>query len=769
MKRAILLAVVLIALAVMPLTALADDVSIDANGNVTTGTSNSNANFEVTGGSGEDAIVGIASGTGASGVYGVNTDSNNVGLLGNDDYGVYGNSASGVAIYGMSPSGWAGYFYGNVNINGNLSLTGSLTGYSETDPQVGTLTNGKWCTSDGSVVNCTTNAPVTSETDPQVGTLTNGKWCTSDGSAVNCATNAPVTSETDPQVGSNTTNYVPKWNGSALVSGTIFDNGNVGIGTTSPAYTLDMAGHARVQGPDGFNSAGETAIIYYGDGNHYVKGTYAGGLNLNSANTASDPITFSFSGSEKVRITNTGNVGIGTSSPNEQLEITGNLRLPATTATTGIIRAGVNTLIHTYGTNNFFAGVNAGNLTMTGADNSAIGIAALQSNTTGDENTGSGAFALHYNTTGNYNTADGAFTLYHNTTAWWNTASGFNALWQNISGNANTAYGVAALGSNTSGYENTASGMSALVSNTTASRNTAVGLGALYTQSYDNSGIPWSSYNTAVGYQALYKNQPTSINDGLSNTAIGSEALYENTTGNFNTASGYMALYSNTTGYSNAANGHYALGSNTTGSFNTANGTYALYSNTTGIANTAIGRFALYSNTTGNYNTAIGFQADVSGGALTNATAIGYDAQVNASNKVVIGNTYVASIGGYAAWSNFSDKRVKTDIQDLDKGLDLIRQLRPVSFKMKNGNGYTDFGFIAQDIEALLGDRYNVLDVGGGEERMLSLRYTQFIAPMVKAMQEQQEIIDSQQARLESQQEQINELKEIVEELRRGM
>ena len=39
------------------------------------------------------------------------------------------------------------------------------------------------------------------------------------------------------------------------------------------------------------------------------------------------------------------------------LTLTDNLNLPATTATTGIIRSGSSTLIHTYGTRNFFAGV----------------------------------------------------------------------------------------------------------------------------------------------------------------------------------------------------------------------------------------------------------------------------------------------------------------------------------------------------------------------------------------------------------------------------
>ena len=45
---------------------------------------------------------------------------------------------------------------------------------SETDPKVGTLTNNKWCKTDGSKVVCTTNAPVTSEKDPQVGDLAGG-------------------------------------------------------------------------------------------------------------------------------------------------------------------------------------------------------------------------------------------------------------------------------------------------------------------------------------------------------------------------------------------------------------------------------------------------------------------------------------------------------------------------------------------------------------------------------------------------------------------
>ena len=52
----------------------------------------------------------------------------------------------------------------------------------------------------------------------------------------------PVSSETDPQVGTNTLNYIPKWNGSNLTTGSIYDNGNVGINTTSPGFNLDVNG-----------------------------------------------------------------------------------------------------------------------------------------------------------------------------------------------------------------------------------------------------------------------------------------------------------------------------------------------------------------------------------------------------------------------------------------------------------------------------------------------------------------------------------------------
>ncbi len=126
-----------------------------------------------------------------------------------------------------------------------------------------------------------------------------------------------------------------------------------------------------------------------------------------------------------------------------------------------------------------------------------------------------------------------------------------------------------------------------------------------------------------------------------SNTVNGYYGLYSNTTGLSNTAIGYQALYSNTSGYWNTALGTSSLVYNTTGFYNTANGDNALAYNTTGARNTAVGASALESNTTGNVNTAIGSDA---GSNLTTGSyniAIGYNAQLpspTADSQLNIGN-----------------------------------------------------------------------------------------------------------------------------------
>ncbi len=117
----------------------------------------------------------------------------------------------------------------------------SLTGTNETDPQVGTLTSTKWCTANGTSINCTTNAPILTELDPQVGTLANTKWCTTNGTSINCTSNTPILTEVDPQVGTLTNARWCTTNGTTI-NCTSNAPGGVGASVIEDLTNVDTAG-----------------------------------------------------------------------------------------------------------------------------------------------------------------------------------------------------------------------------------------------------------------------------------------------------------------------------------------------------------------------------------------------------------------------------------------------------------------------------------------------------------------------------------------------
>lgn len=296
--------------------------------------------------------------------------------------------------------------------------------------------------------------------------------------------------------------------------------------------------------------------------------------------------------------------------------------------------------------------------------------------------------------------------------------------------NRNTAGGTGALFDNTTGFGNTAFGDSVLQFNTTGFYNTAFGDGALV-------------FNTT----------------GQQNTAFGRVALVFNATGNGNTASGYNTLVNNNGSY-NTATGASALSMNSTGQQNTASGVNALDSNSTGSNNTAVGMWALSSNTNGSYNTAIGYGADVASGNYTNGTALGSGATLIASNSIVLGNNAVSKIyANVTTITGISDRRRKKDIKALDSdlGLDFIQKLQPVSYRYNNGDDIERYGFIAQDLEQALPVSLRetvetskpehglaLIERGNDKDRTYRVGYGELIAPMVKAIQEQQHEITTE-------------------------
>jgi hypothetical protein len=140
---------------------------------------------------------------------------------------------------------------------------------------------------------------------------------------------------------------------------------------------------------------------------------------------------------------------------------------------------------------------------------------------------------------------------------------------------------------------------------------------------------------------------------GNRNSTQGYQSLYSNTIGNYNSALGTQSLFSNTSGDSNSAQGLQSLYSNTIGSYNSAYGMNALYSNTSGSNNSAQGLSALMQNTTGNNNSAQGvyagsFIADGFTSNLTGSNSLFLGANSKAlangqTNQIVIGESAIGA------------------------------------------------------------------------------------------------------------------------------
>lgn len=336
------------------------------------------------------------------------------------------------------------------------------------------------------------------------------------------------------------------------------------------------------------------------------------------------------------------------------------------------------------------------------------------------------------------------------------------------SGNSNTAasntgFGYKALFSNTSGNYNTAFGRESLLYNTTGNQNVAIGLTALYNNTT-------GSNNTATGLSALNNNTT-----GYNNTANGLGALNSNITGVNNVAIGALALFDNTTGSDNVAVGLDALmnidGSDPEGCYNTAIGMYALANSIIGYHNTALGWDA-GDGTDGYNNTFVGSSSYASGDYY-NATAIGAGTLVSTNNKVRIGNSTTSVVEGQVAYTYPSDGRFKFNIIENVKGLEFINKLRPVNYQFNtqefdvfltqnmpdslialhiSGLDYAPStniihtGFIAQEVEQAAvecGYIFDGIHTPVNENDNYSLAYSQFVVPLVKAVQELDKTIDS--------------------------
>jgi hypothetical protein len=101
--------------------------------------------------------------------------------------------------------------------------------------------------------------------------------------------------------------------------------------------------------------------------------------------------------------------------------------------------------------------------------------------------------------------------------------------------------------------------------------------------------------------------------------------------------------------------------------------------------------------------------------------------------------------------SAISDQRLKENVRDIDTGLDAIMALQPRRFDWKDGKGQDKknvAGFIAQEFETVFPECVGVSKAGADGIEYKNINHETLIPTLVKAIQEQQAIIESLKARL---------------------
>jgi len=451
-------------------------------------------------------------------------------------------------------------------------------------------------------------------------------------------------------------------------------NGNVGFGTASPAYALDILNSTTPQLNISNTASDNTAKYSQVTCSHY--------------HNSEEPVTMIEGRSDGSN--NYVRLGGGRSEGNSVnfIEFYAGAN-DATTAGSMILKLGADSRVYTStgsGTANTVFGHQAGNLLASGdnyntfighqvadADmtdataNVGIGHEALGALTEGDSNVAIGFHAGLAITTGDSNIIIGqqagdAMQAVSNCIVIGHDAVSAS---NDTDANGTVAIGHSALAALTSGQQNVAIGYQALDAAETTDFNVAVG-------SYALSGVTGAGskgYNTAVGDMA---GETFSGDDSAYNTLVGARAGKLGTTGyTNNTVVGAFALDRCTTNAShNVAIGYAAMhgdfgandvqhcvaiggGDCLSGTLeSTASGTVAIGHQagmqlTSGSGNIAIGKDALNEQTDGASNTVIGYQAmKVADGGERGNTAVGYQALVALDSSAADENTCIGNLAG---------------------------------------------------------------------------------------------------------------------------
>ena len=464
---------------------------------------------------------------------------------------------------------------------------------------------------------------------------------------------------------------------------TIDSSERVGIGDTSPDRALHVNSGSATTVAKLESTGSQVFLQLTDDTNSGYIGADAGALIFQTPGS---------SFSTKMTIDSSGNVGVGTTSPNVYTNFT-TLTLNGATSSALDFEGGGTLMAEVFATSNDLvlqttnsdgelifksaAGVEAARIdasgqvgigvnspgaaldvagtikVSTGSDNVGVGGLTLAALTSGSDNVAVGYNVLNDLTTGTQNTAIGHASLDNLTTGHQNVAVGALSLTDLTTASYNTSLGRANLKSLTTGDANTSAGYYGMYTNTTGTYNTSHGTSSLQ---YNTTG----TYNTGLGSSALLN-----CTTGTYNTGVGFQALVTQNTANHNVGMGYASGYNATTGSANVFIGNYAGHGHTTGSYSTYVGYQAGNGNTTGLYNTYLGGFSGYYGTTAQYSACVGYYSGFNlttngyqaflgyyAGSNTTGTGygnvcIGYNAQAGGTTQATGNNRHTSIVLGY--------------------------------------------------------------------------------------------------------------------------
>lgn len=393
-------------------------------------------------------------------------------------------------------------------------------------------------------------------------------------------------------------------------------------------------------------------------------------------------------------------------------------------------------------------------------------LVAASSDANNRGNVGVGRDALIWNVVGRRCTATGYHALFG-----WNadacSAYGYNALTYGLEVVHCSAFGTSALHNNITGNYNSAFGSFAMGDNVHGDRNTVVGYTAaqhLTGGSADkDTARQAATINTMVGYVAG-QNMVSSVGNTLLGAFAGQNADYT-----YAVVAGVNAGNEGK-GENVVAIGHDA-GRYATGNFNVLVGAFAMgiKSAAAGNRNTALGYRALGNGRDGTMCTSLGYRAGETlidgkeATSLINVSCLGAFTAASGNNQVQLGNSDTTVY--YYNLQARSDRRDKADIRPTELGLDFVLGLKPVDYRVNYRERYQEaendgslagsrfhHGFIAQDVKEWADAKG--IDFGGYQDHSInggmdvrSLGYPEFIAPMVRAIQELHERLAALEAK----------------------